>query len=574
MPLIQRNSLSFSNLVYTSGHYTNPSWIVSLLPSKVGNNNAQWNASKIMNYPVSMTGASSGNFLMFTGAGWAVVPSSGGGSGIYFSAQSGVALVDTVLKMGGVGQLTTLNFEQNAMYYMHSGVVINDLVDGFINLENVLIGTNFGSNIENYHNVGLGRYTMSNTSGNRNVALGSNALSYSNAEDCIAIGTDASSYSSNLFYSNISLGMYSLTSSTSVGTTISIGESSFNSVNQVGHSVAIGYYAGSLSSNVYNSIMVGESAGSYSSGSGNIFIGYNSGSSSVGNNNFEIMTGTGTSKIGSQSNKLNLLNLAYGDISNKKIALGNVTSGNFSPAATLEIVPNDTAISISAQAINSYNFFTCKNGSLTSFNIDSSGNVSGVSLELSKGLKLYNGTPTNTSNQLYNVSSTLYWNGFPVTGVSYSSNSGILLSGNIFILGGTGELNKLTVKSPSTTHENVLEIKNSAGTVVSSISNSGVMSGGLAPAILTSNGITLNDSHHGKIIEHTGVSAGTYTVGTITIPSWQCTLVNFGGGITIASGTNVVLSRSGYLSISELYTSAAIYRRGNGQFFLYGNLNI
>lgn len=140
-------------------------------------------------------------------------------------------------------------------------------------------------------------------------------------------------------------------------------------------------------------------------------------------------------------------------------------------------------------------------------------------------------------------------------------------------MGGTGNLNKLTISSLGIPSQSVLEIKNSVGDVVSSITNSGIISGSLAPSIISSYGLTLNDSHHGKIIEHTGVSMGNYTLGSITNSSWQCMLVNFGGGISFASGSNIVRSFSGWMNLNDVYGAASMYRRPNGEIFLYGNLS-
>lgn len=82
MPLIQRNTITLSNLVYTTGNYVNPHWIVSLSPAKVGSGIAQWNASQIRGYPVYTGVPTSGQVLAWTSSGW--YPSgitSGGGGG-------------------------------------------------------------------------------------------------------------------------------------------------------------------------------------------------------------------------------------------------------------------------------------------------------------------------------------------------------------------------------------------------------------------------------------------------------------------------------------------------------------
>lgn len=104
MPLIQRNTLSLNNVVYTTGNYINPPWIISLSPHKVGNTIAYWNANRIQGYSVSTGIPASGQALVFSGSQW--VPSgisTGGGStsGIFISGftildgTSSGTLVDT-----------------------------------------------------------------------------------------------------------------------------------------------------------------------------------------------------------------------------------------------------------------------------------------------------------------------------------------------------------------------------------------------------------------------------------------------------------------------------------------------
>ena len=70
MPLIQRNRLTLSNVVFTTGNYVNPSWIVSLSPAKVGSGIAQWNAAQIRGYPIYTGIPTSGQVLAWTSSGW------------------------------------------------------------------------------------------------------------------------------------------------------------------------------------------------------------------------------------------------------------------------------------------------------------------------------------------------------------------------------------------------------------------------------------------------------------------------------------------------------------------------
>jgi hypothetical protein len=121
---------------------------------------------------------------------------------------------------------------------------------------------------------------------------------------------------------------------------------------------------------------------------------------------------------------------------------------------------------------------------------------------------------------------------------------------------------------------NYFEVQNSAGTPLLSISASGSISGAIAPTIITATGgLTLNDTHHGYIIEQTGVvSSGTFTIGSPTIPGWNCMIVNVGSGVIISSGTNTMRSPGGLNKSRTQYSSISIYRRGTNDFILGGDL--
>ena len=132
----------------------------------------------------------------------------------------------------------------------------------------------------------------------------------------------------------------------------------------------------------------------------------------------------------------------------------------------------------------------------------------------------------------------------------------------------------LVIKSAASQAASLFELQNSAGTSIFSISPSGSISGAVSPTILTSTGITLTDIHHGYIVEHTGITGtGTYTIGaTITIPAWNCMLVNIGSGIAVSSGSNTMRSPGGLNKSRTQYSSISIYRRGDGSFILGGDL--
>jgi hypothetical protein len=136
----------------------------------------------------------------------------------------------------------------------------------------------------------------------------------------------------------------------------------------------------------------------------------------------------------------------------------------------------------------------------------------------------------------------------------------------------------ISVKSASAQAANLFELQNAMGTPVFSISPSGSISGAISPTIITSTGgLTLTDAHHGYIIEQTGVvSSGTFTIGSttqITIPAWNCMLVNIGSGVIVASGTGNTMRSPGFLNRSRTqFSSISIYRRGAGDYVLGGDL--
>jgi hypothetical protein len=106
------------------------------------------------------------------------------------------------------------------------------------------------------------------------------------------------------------------------------------------------------------------------------------------------------------------------------------------------------------------------------------------------------------------------------------------------------------------------------------ISSSGAISGAITPTIITSTGgLTLTDIYNGYIIEQTGVAAsGTFTIGNVTIPGWNCMLVNIGSGVIVASGSNTMRSPGGLNKSRTQYSSISVYRRGDGSFILGGDL--
>jgi len=87
---------------------------------------------------------------------------------------------------------------------------------------------------------------------------------------------------------------------------------------------------------------LGAQAGRSSSGEFSTYLGGAAGYEVIGSNNIEISVGNNfpsASIIGSNSNKIHLYNTIVGDTSSRLYAIGNISSSNLTPDATLEILP-------------------------------------------------------------------------------------------------------------------------------------------------------------------------------------------------------------------------------------------
>jgi hypothetical protein len=142
----------------------------------------------------------------------------------------------------------------------------------------------------------------------------------------------------------------------------------------------------------------------------------------------------------------------------------------------------------------------------------------------------------------------------------------------------TADVKCMTIKGPQFQTKNFLEFRNYSENPIFTVSAVGSISGAIAPNVITSTGaLTLTDTHHGCIIEQTGVvSTGTFTIGStsqITIPTWNCMVVNIGSGVIIASGTGNTMRSPGFLNKSRIqYSAISIYRRASGDYVLMGDL--
>ena len=173
--------------------------------------------------------------------------------------------------------------------------------------------------------------------------------------------------------------------------------------------IGLGHDARRRSSGEDN-IAIGSNAGYDHYGNHCVYIGYLAGDESVGNNNIEIVTdGSSPSSIGSNSNKLNIEHTIIGDTSAKKLAIGNVTSSDLTPDATLEIKPKaatDTGLIVQAATSQSATLQEWQNSSETKL----------LAVGPDGGLEIPSNTPSTTTNKLYNVGGTLTFNGSAVGG--------------------------------------------------------------------------------------------------------------------------------------------------------------
>lgn len=300
------------------------------------------------------------------------------------------------------------------------------------------------------------------------IAIGNSAMASSSSAGALAIGPDAFNLSSGC------------------GASIGIGNKSFNLSSGSSASIAMGFQSAYNSVDLRQSCIIGFQAGQQASGQYNTYIGAFAGYQNSGNYNIEIPNPINASGInlfltGSNSNKINLGQVIVGDMSTRRLAIGNVSSSNLSPSSVVEIIPQNATDKV------------------------------------------------------------------------------------------------LIVKSAISQTANLFEVQNSSSIPLLAITPSGAISGAIAPTILTTTtGITLTDSYNGYIIEYNSNNSGTMTLttsGNITIPSWNCSVVQIGTGIvTVTANGNTLRSPGSLIKARTQYSSLSLYRRGTGDFVLGGDL--
>ena len=356
MPIIQRNTTSLSNLVYNTGIYVNPSWILSLSASKVGSGTAQWNASQLQGYPIYTGVPSSGQVLSWTSSGW--FPSGVTGSAVAtgvtsFNSRTGIVTL-TLADVTGALTYTPYN-NTNPSGYISSGYYT---ANGGVTLS----GSNF---------------SMGGTGTLHQLVFD---------DDVIRVGNQAGNNSDSQY------------------------------------SIMIGRQAGVNSTDIY-SIMLGTFAGTKASGSYNTLIGYAAGcvadpySSGIGSNNLEISSSGSdglASILSGKSNKINIQETIVGDNTTKKLAIGNVGSGNLNPNSTLEIIPKyatDKVLIAKGAISQTANLIEAQSSSGTTlFSVNSSGYISTPS----SGVATWNASQLKgyaVSGNIPTTGQVLTWNG-------------------------------------------------------------------------------------------------------------------------------------------------------------------
>ena len=284
-----------------------------------------------------------------------------------------------------------------------------------------------------------------------------------------------------------------------------------------------------------------------------------------GNFNFVVGTNAGYSIDASRNTNLSSNNVIFGDrcfggggASSTTIMNNNFLFGSYSAGLPTGTLTSNCFIgnqSLSSFKYGSYNIgighFQMNSFVGGTYNINFGANTT-FPATCNYSIAIGRGATVDKSNQLV-LGSTTYKIGRSSageSGVSSTSPSGIshLLEAKI-----NGSYYQIPLLPSGAT--------NLAATVVS------------PPISGTTSNFTLSDSHNGYIVEYSGTpSTGVATLGSISLPGWNCMLVNIGSGIAVASGSNDMYSPGMLSGTRTQYSSISIYRRGNGSFLLGGDL--
>ena len=117
-----------------------------------------------------------------------------------------------------------------------------------------------------------------------------------------------------------------------------------------------------------NNLSLGSLAGFGAAGDKNVYIGYQAGRNvNPGSNNIDItIDSDGIEEMDGLSSKLNIYNLIRGDASTNRIAIGKLAAADYTPDATLEVIPKeatDVGIIVQGDTSHSVNLTEWQNSS-------------------------------------------------------------------------------------------------------------------------------------------------------------------------------------------------------------------
>tara|TARA_Y100000592_G_scaffold17475_2_gene26230 strand:- start:1103 stop:5410 length:4308 start_codon:yes stop_codon:yes gene_type:complete len=376
-----------------------------------------------------------------------------GASGIVFSdntllkSSKLVALSD--VSLSGTPANSTI-FDLNVT---NKALTIGDMT-GPSNNENVLVGYGAGSGITTAsYNVVIGsQAAVTNKTGIKNVYVGSRsgptasdasiavyssvAVGYSAGNkmrhESVAVGYESAKNSYNTGFVGLGyqagegLGDYSniigYQAGKSLGENYAIALGYRAGYNGAGESVIwIGQEAGSASTGSTKSIGIGKSAGESSSGTECIYLGEGAGTSNS-TNNLIFIGNAAPSSNGT---------LIKGDMGNKRVAVGaadvtlsdtffvGIGSANDEGVVVKAAVSQVSNLTSWKDSSSNVLASVSKNGTISAFDLHSTGN----------GIQISSITPASTSNRLYNVAGTLYFNGSQLASAGGASPTAQYASG-------------------------------------------------------------------------------------------------------------------------------------------------
>ena len=335
----------------------------------------------------------------------------------------------------------------------NKALTIGDMT-GPSNNENVLVGYGAGSGITTAsYNVVVGsQAAVTNKTGIKNVYVGSRsgptasdasiavyssvAVGYSAGNkmrhESVAVGYESAKNSYNTGFVGLGyqagegLGDYSniigYQAGKSLGENYAIALGYRAGYNGAGESaIWIGQEAGSASTGSTKSIGIGKSAGESSSGTECIYLGEGAGTSNSTNNLIFIGNATPSSNG----------TLIKGDMDNKRVAVGaadvtlsdtffvGVGSANDEGVVVKAAVSQVSNLTSWKDSSSNVLASVSKNGTISAFDLHSTGN----------GIQISSITPASTSNRLYNVGGTLYFNGSQLASAGGASPTAQYASG-------------------------------------------------------------------------------------------------------------------------------------------------